>query len=100
MPGLKIWFGSSRHCCPSAFAWTNVSRHVRRTSSGSVEFKVPDEPIADTIGAGEGKLNLIAWAGYAEDGSTDPKVDWVTPFEKRHGLPGQRRRPRTPPTRW
>jgi putative spermidine/putrescine transport system substrate-binding protein len=37
------------------------------------------------VGAGEGKLNLIAWAGYAEDGSTDPKVDWVTPFEKKTG---------------
>jgi putative spermidine/putrescine transport system substrate-binding protein len=38
-----------------------------------------------TLGAGEGRLNIIAWAGYAEDGSTDPKVDWVTPFEKRTG---------------
>ena len=37
------------------------------------------------IGAGEGQLNLIAWAGYAEDGSNDPKVDWVTPFEKKTG---------------
>ena len=24
------------------------------------------------VGKGEGKLNLIAWAGYVEDGSTDP----------------------------
>ena len=37
------------------------------------------------VGKGEGKLNIIAWAGYAEDGSTDPKVDWVTPFEKKTG---------------
>jgi putative spermidine/putrescine transport system substrate-binding protein len=37
------------------------------------------------IGKGEGKLNLISWAGYVEDGSTDPKVDWVTPFEKKTG---------------
>ena len=37
------------------------------------------------LGPGEGKLDLIAWAGYAEDGSTDPKVDWVTPFEKKTG---------------
>ena len=29
--------------------------------------------------------NLIAWAGYVEDGSTDPKVDWVSPFEKETG---------------
>jgi putative spermidine/putrescine transport system substrate-binding protein len=30
-------------------------------------------------------VNLIAWAGYVEDGSTDPKVDWVTDFEKETG---------------
>jgi putative spermidine/putrescine transport system substrate-binding protein len=40
---------------------------------------------ATEVGEGEGELNLIAWAGYAEDGSTDPKVDWVTPFEKETG---------------
>src|SRR5687767_10571400 len=37
------------------------------------------------IGEGEGEVNLIAWAGYVEDGSTDPKVDWVTDFEKETG---------------
>ena len=30
-------------------------------------------------------MNLIAWAGYVEDGSTDPKVDWVSDFEKETG---------------
>src|SRR6476661_1662240 len=48
-------------------------------------FKVPKVPMAQSVGTGEGKLNIIAWAGYAEDGSTDPKVDWVTPFEKKTG---------------
>ncbi len=38
-----------------------------------------------SLGKGEGQVNLIAWAGYVEDGSTDPKVDWVTPFEKKTG---------------
>lgn len=37
------------------------------------------------VGDGEGSLNIVAWAGYAEDGSTDPKTDWVTPFEKQTG---------------
>jgi putative spermidine/putrescine transport system substrate-binding protein len=37
------------------------------------------------VGPGEGEVNLIAWAGYVEDGSTDPKVDWVTPFEQETG---------------
>ncbi|HEX9260540.1 MAG TPA: hypothetical protein VF855_13455, partial [Acidimicrobiales bacterium] len=39
----------------------------------------------DKLGKGEGKLNIIAWAYYAEDGSTDPSLDWVTPFEKETG---------------
>ncbi len=37
------------------------------------------------LGSGEGAVNLIAWAGYVEDGSTDPKVDWVTSFEDETG---------------
>jgi putative spermidine/putrescine transport system substrate-binding protein len=37
------------------------------------------------LGEGEGEVNLIAWAGYVEDGSTDPAVDWVTPFEDETG---------------
>ena len=31
------------------------------------------------------QLNIIAWAGYAEDGTNDKTVDWVTPFEKQTG---------------
>ena len=34
---------------------------------------------------GEKALNLIVWAGYAEDGSTDPAYDWVHPFEDQTG---------------
>jgi putative spermidine/putrescine transport system substrate-binding protein len=37
------------------------------------------------IGKPEGKLDLVGWAGYVEDGSTDPKVDWVTDFEQESG---------------
>jgi len=54
------------------------------TSSGGV--KAPSGPKALTkLGAGEGQVNLIAWAGYVEDGSTDPKVNWVSDFEKQTG---------------
>jgi putative spermidine/putrescine transport system substrate-binding protein len=38
-----------------------------------------------SIGAGEGQVNVVAWAGYVENGSTDPAVDWVTGFEKSSG---------------
>ncbi|MCI0632739.1 MAG: extracellular solute-binding protein [Actinobacteria bacterium] len=35
------------------------------------------------IGEGEGALELIAWHGYTEDGTTEgfESYDWVTPFE-------------------
>jgi putative spermidine/putrescine transport system substrate-binding protein len=45
-----------------------------------------DESAALTkVGKGEGEVDLIAWAGYVEDGSNDPKVDWVSDFEKSTG---------------
>jgi putative spermidine/putrescine transport system substrate-binding protein len=37
------------------------------------------------LGEGEGELNLIIWAGYAERGDVDPAYDWVTPFEEETG---------------
>jgi putative spermidine/putrescine transport system substrate-binding protein len=43
------------------------------------------EGMLQTLGKGEGRVDLIIWAGYAEDGSTDPKVDWVTDFEQKTG---------------
>jgi putative spermidine/putrescine transport system substrate-binding protein len=45
----------------------------------------PKAEAPSSLGAGEGQLNIIAWAGYAEDGSNDPKVDWVKPFEQKTG---------------
>jgi putative spermidine/putrescine transport system substrate-binding protein len=49
------------------------------------QFTPPDVPMQKSLGKGEGQVNILAWPGYAEDGSTDPKVDWVTPFEKETG---------------
>ena len=37
------------------------------------------------VGDGEKALSIIAWAGYAENGSNDPKVNWVAPFEEKTG---------------
>ena len=42
-------------------------------------------PTAAAIGPGEGELNLIIWAGYAERGAVDPAYNWVTPFETKTG---------------
>ena len=48
-------------------------------------FTPPDIPMAEEVGEGEGSLSVLAWPGYAEDGSTDKSVDWVTPFEEETG---------------
>jgi len=42
-------------------------------------------PYAGPVGPGEGKLSVLAWPGYAENGSTDPKINWVGPFEQQTG---------------
>ena len=70
------------------------------SGGGGEEIKAPEGPKALTkLGEGEGEVNLIAWAGYVEDGSTDPKVDWVTDFEKETGA-SERPRSATRRTRW
>jgi putative spermidine/putrescine transport system substrate-binding protein len=55
------------------------------TAAANSGFTAPDLPKLDKVGTGEGKLSVLAWPGYAEDGTNDPKVDWVTPFEKKTG---------------
>ena len=42
-------------------------------------------PFAGPVGQGEGKLSVLAWPGYAENGSTDPTINWVGPFEQQTG---------------
>jgi putative spermidine/putrescine transport system substrate-binding protein len=61
---------------------------VASCSSGSKSpstTALPQVSMMKTLGAGEGQVNVVAWAGYAENGSNDPKVDWVTGFEKQTG---------------
>ncbi|MEK6572817.1 MAG: extracellular solute-binding protein, partial [Chloroflexota bacterium] len=38
-----------------------------------------------SVGEGEGEVAIVSWAGYIENGSTDPSYDWVTEFEKNTG---------------
>ena len=55
-----------------------------QSGGGNGETPPKMEPLS-ALGNGEGQLNLIAWAGYAENGSNDKTVDWVTPFEQQTG---------------
>ena len=55
------------------------------TTTTGTRAQPPKEKMQSSVGTGEGQLNLIAWAGYAEDGSNDKSVDWVHPFEAQTG---------------
>jgi putative spermidine/putrescine transport system substrate-binding protein len=55
------------------------------TATAAGGFQVPDLKPMSALGTPEGKVSVLAWPGYVEDGSTDPTVDWVTAFEKETG---------------
>ncbi|MDQ3946491.1 MAG: ABC transporter substrate-binding protein [Actinomycetota bacterium] len=55
------------------------------TQTTEAEAASPGGEALAELGAGEGQVDLIAWAGYVEDGTNDPKNDWVTAFEKETG---------------
>ncbi len=42
-------------------------------------------PEVEELGDMESSVSILAWPGYVEDGSNDPAVDWVTPFEEETG---------------
>src|SRR5207245_10525314 len=52
---------------------------------GGTASVAPTSNLPQSIGHAESKLNLIAWAGYVDSGKSDPKVDWVTPFQNQTG---------------
>ena len=54
-------------------------------ATATMAASVPKVPMMKSLGKGEGSLNIIVWAGYAENGSNDKTVDWVNPFTKATG---------------
>ena len=57
------------------------------TTSGSTGGAIEPSKTFTKIGEPEGALELIAWAGYVEDGTSEggEDFDWVTPFEDATG---------------
>jgi putative spermidine/putrescine transport system substrate-binding protein len=43
--------------------------------------QISAQEMLQSLGAGEGEVSIIAWAGYIERGETDAAFDWVTKFE-------------------
>jgi putative spermidine/putrescine transport system substrate-binding protein len=68
-----------------AVACSSSSNSSKQGSGGGSQRQVPKVAMASAVGEGEGQLNIIAWAGYAENGSNDPKVNWVKPFQDQTG---------------
>ena len=68
-------------------AWPRSPRRAAGTTTTTVAAAAAwrQSDALQKVGKGEGEVNLIAWAGYVEDGSTDPAVDWVSDFEKETG---------------
>ena len=56
-------------------------------TSGETGGAIEPAKTYDSIGETEGSLELIAWAGYVEDGTSEggEDFDWVTPFEDETG---------------
>jgi putative spermidine/putrescine transport system substrate-binding protein len=57
------------------------------TTSGETGGAIEPAKTYDSIGETEDSLELIAWAGYVEDGTSEggEDFDWVTPFEDETG---------------
>ncbi len=45
--------------------------------------QVMAQEMLQSLGAGEGEVSIIAWAGYIERGETVKEYDWVTEFESK-----------------
>lgn len=53
------------------------------TAGGEMDYMWTPNP--DLLANAEPEVNIVAWAGYIENGSTDAAVDWVTPFTEMTG---------------
>ncbi len=72
--------GNGGSSAPAASGGTSGSAPAASTAAEILGGTMPT-----SIGAGEGKLNLVVWPGYAEDGSNDPNYNWVGPFQQETG---------------
>jgi putative spermidine/putrescine transport system substrate-binding protein len=67
---------------PSPSSSSAPPASVAPSTAGSVApaSVTPSSNLPSAIGPGEGEVDIIVWAGYAEDGSNVKEYDWVHPF--------------------
>jgi putative spermidine/putrescine transport system substrate-binding protein len=81
--GIILAACTSGGASPSAVAPSQPATTAAAPSAGSAAPSAsggPSSNLPTSIGAGEGELDIIVWAGYAEDGSNVKEYDWVNPF--------------------
>ena len=62
--------------------------HARLFGTAALAALLAAQPVLaqmTEIGAGEGRLDIVAWPGYIERGETMAEFDWVTKFEQATG---------------
>ena len=74
--------GSSSSPAPAA---SQPAASQPAASEPAASQPAPSVNLPTSVGDGEGELTVLAWPGYAENGSTDPTVNWVKPFEDQTG---------------
>jgi putative spermidine/putrescine transport system substrate-binding protein len=67
------------------FAGLALASAALLTACGTTSGNTGGGEETDELGEMEGSVSILAWPGYVEDGSNDPAVDWVTPFEEETG---------------
>jgi putative spermidine/putrescine transport system substrate-binding protein len=78
-----IKLGAALVCATLALTGCGSDSGSGKKAAGG--FTVPNLKPLDKLGTPEGEVSVLAWPGYVEDGSNDPKVDWVSDFEKESG---------------
>lgn len=58
---------------------------LSRLLVGALALVLAATAAASSRAGGEGRLDLVAFPGYAEAGGDDPRVNWVQPFVRRTG---------------
>lgn len=68
-----------------AVAAVSAGSIVSASSDDGPSIDVPDVPMVEALGEPEGEVNIIAWPGFVEDGTSNPDADWVTAFTDQTG---------------
>jgi len=58
---------------------------AKRSERAGPAPTTPGGTAPQSVGDSEGQLDIVTWSGYAESGSNDPKVNWVSKFESDTG---------------